>query len=318
MRTVVLSVMVFVSCARADDGQGAGAGAGAGRAVNAAPKGLAVAFGAPRLIAMSAYQSRALVVEAVYQATALSGAAMMGRIVNTGTIKVTAAGAQYLPQPTDRLVVDWGGQLHEFVVKNAQGNAMAATSDAWLASPHLLSYSHALDGQGKADVDVQFDGARFQVRARGTSQLGGEAVAFDLTATGAGDGARDYHGQDVTTTYAMTGSLKGDGYEVAVDEQQSARVVSATSLRVLPSMRGSASSVTTRISSVVRTGGAEIKFDGVQARSDLSEKGGNPRNQHHEVGGRVLRNGTPWGDCAMTAAGPVLKTRDGVVGLGLN
>lgn len=323
MRTVVLSAVFVVSCAGADDqggggGSAAGGGTGRGNAAAAAPKGLPVAFGAPRLIAMSAYQSRAMVVEAVYQATAMSGAGMTGRVMNTGTIRVTAAGAQYQPQPTDRLVVEWGGQRHEFVVKNAQGNSQAPTSDMWLASPHQLSYSHAVQGQGRADMDVAFDGSRFRVSARGTTLLSGESVTFDVTATGAAGGTRDYHGQDVTTEYAMTGSIKGDGYEVAVDERQSARVVSATSLQTLPSMRGSASSITTVISSVLRSGGAEIKFDGVRARSESSEKGGNPKNQHQEVAGRVLRNGALWGECTMTPAGPFLNTKEGPVALGLS
>jgi hypothetical protein len=336
MRTVVVLTLLLVACRATDDGRASNdvnpaagtaapaaagddqASSGGSAGAVATPAGLAVAFGAPRLIAISAYQSRALVVEAVYQATALSGAALVGRVANTGTISVSAAGAQYLPQPADRLVVEWGGQRHEFVVRTAQGNNLAPTSDAWLASPHVLSYSHSLEGQGQADIDVEFDGSRFRVQARGTSLLSGESVTFDLTATGASGGVRDYQGQDVTTSYAMTGSLRGDGYEVAVDEQQTARMVAATSLRTLPSQRGSASSVTTRISSVVRGAAGEIAFDEVTARSDLSERGGSPRNLHHEVAGRLLRNGAPWGEGAMTAAGPVLNTKDGVIPLGLN
>ena len=53
---------------------------------NTSETAFAVAFGLPRIVAMNAYLSRSLVVEAVYQATALSGGGMVGRIVNTGTL----------------------------------------------------------------------------------------------------------------------------------------------------------------------------------------------------------------------------------------
>ena len=54
----------------------------AGGEVNLATA-LPIAFGLPRVVAMNAYLSRSLVVEAVYQATALSGVGMMGQVTNT-------------------------------------------------------------------------------------------------------------------------------------------------------------------------------------------------------------------------------------------
>ena len=109
---------------------------------------LPIAFGLPRLAAANAYLSRAMVVESVYQATALSGAGMMGQVRNTGTLAPGFGGMyQYSPQPTDRLVVSYAGQTHEFVVHEASGNSQAMTSDAWLLSPHQLRYTHRLQGQ---------------------------------------------------------------------------------------------------------------------------------------------------------------------------
>lgn len=312
MRTPCFCVALVVTLGTLGACGGGGAEAGA-----SVPKGLPIAFGAPRLIAMSAHASRAMVVEAVYQASALSGASQLGGVTNTGTIRVTQLGAQYLPEPTDRLVVEWGAQRHEFVVRNAQGNNAAPTAAEWLLSPHVLSYSHALEGQGRVDIDVQFNGTAFSVHTRGTATLGGGSVEVDLTTQGASRGARDPDGQDTTTEYTMTGTLSGDGYTIDVSEQQIARFVAFSSLRRLPSQRGAASSVTTRIASVLHSGGTEIRFDGVRARSDLSEKGGNPKNQNHEVSGRVLRDGALWGECAMAGGMPVLQASDGALQLAL-
>jgi hypothetical protein len=47
---------------------------------------LAIAFGLPWVIAVNAYLSRALAVEAVHQASASSDAGFYGQVTNTGTL----------------------------------------------------------------------------------------------------------------------------------------------------------------------------------------------------------------------------------------
>lgn len=286
-------------------------------AANGAPQGLNVAFGAPRLIAAIAYASRAMIVEAVYHATAVSGSGLLGTVTTTGTVQVSNLGTQYLPTPTDKLVVDLGGQQHEFVVTNVQGNLQAADAATWLASPHVLSYRHVVPGQAEAEIDVRYDGAAFEVHVRGNATFGGERTAVDLTANGRTAATRDYHGQDVTTQYSVAGTLRGEGFEVDVREEHSSRLVAATSLRLLHSMRGSASIVSSRISSVVRSGGAEYRFDGVQVQSTYAEKGGNTTNQESTASGTVSKDGEPFGDCDVAGGAPVLRTRTDVLGLGL-
>lgn len=156
--------------------------------------GLPVAFGLPRVVAVNVYMSRGLVVEAVYQATALSGGASFGRIVNTGTLVLGPAGLQYQHGPTDRLVLKLGTQTHEFVVKDAQGNMAAATATAWLFSTHRLHYTHRLPGQAEADISLSFDGYRFQAKIKGWSMVSGARYTVDLTASGQSATRRDYHG----------------------------------------------------------------------------------------------------------------------------
>jgi len=87
-----------------------GCGSGGSAQSEGQTLGLPIAFGLPRVVALNVYMSRGLVVEAVYQATALSGGSYYGRIVNTGTLVLGPAGLQYQPSPTDRLVLKLGTQ----------------------------------------------------------------------------------------------------------------------------------------------------------------------------------------------------------------
>ena len=307
---------LFVSCDRGAEVEAAGATAEAASTGPAPPVGLEIAFGAPRLVASSAYLSRAMVVEAVYRATALSGAIYAGRIVNTGTIQVTSVGPKYVAEPSDRLVVEWGGQRHEFVVKDAQGNMQAPDSTSWLLSPHVLSYRHTL-GDATADIDVRYDGSGFEVSVQGHAGFGGTRTEIALQASGRSAGTRGLDGQDVSIEYAVTGTLRGDGFEVVVDERHSSQLVSAISPRLLPSQRGSASKVSTVIRSVLTCDGAEYRFDGVEASGGTAERGGRTTNQHATVKGHVLLDGQPFGECVMVAGAPVLRTSRGEISLAL-
>ena len=139
-----------------------GFGSGGNETSESQTRGLAIAFGLPRVVALNVSMSRGLVVEAVYQATALSGGGMVGRVVNTGTLVLGPAGLQYQHSPTDRPILRLGEQTHEFVVKEAQGNVAAATATAWLFSPHRLHYVHRFAGE--ADVYVIIYYAFFHYR----------------------------------------------------------------------------------------------------------------------------------------------------------
>lgn len=270
------------------------------------PKGLAIAFGAPRLIATSALGSRAMVVGAVYAATELSGAQGTGRIVSTGTLRVQGEKATYVAQPTDRLVLLMGGKQHVFVLKNAQGDASAADASAWLMSPHLLSYHHSIEGEAEADFDMRYDGNSFTVKVQGKATFDGCQTEIALDAKGTTGGTRDLDGHELQTRYEMAGTLRGGGFEVTVQESHVMTSVSAQSLSTLPSMRGSASRVATTIGSSLVCGGHTFHFESVQAQSDLKEKGGRTVNQESTTSGTVSCDGAAYGQCAMVGGVPIL------------
>ncbi|MFC1636669.1 hypothetical protein ACFL5Z_17715 [Planctomycetota bacterium] len=265
---------------------------------------------------MNAYISRLLVVEAVYQATRLSGS-MFGQIVNTGTLVVASTGVHYQPSPTDRLIVKLGEQTHEFVVKEAQGNVAAPSAMAWLLSPHVLSYTHRLPDQAEAEISIRFDGYRFDVQVRGWSMLKDRRYTADLAAIGQSSMVRDFHGQQVRTEYHLKGKIQGTGIDLKVDERHVFNMAAASSPRLLPSQRGSASRFTGTLNNVLQVGDDQYKFDAVEITTDMKARGGQGSAGVTSAKGQALRNGKPFGTCVLRTGQVVLETEGGPIKLDL-
>jgi len=280
-------------------------------------KNLAVAFSLPRAAATGVYQSRDLLVEAVYQATNLSGGALRGEIVITGTLRVSDDGIQYSAEPTDRLVVKLDGQTHEFVIKEAQGSDQAATATAWLDEPHMIRYSHKLEGEAEAEISVRFETTRFSAEVKGWCRQFGMRYKVDLKSAGRTAAEGDFHGREEKTGYTLEGTISGGGAEIAVSEKHTFEMASATNLRLLPSQRGSASRFNVTIGNVLRFGGAEYSFKNVEIQFDTKTKGNETQSGLTRAVGAVLRNGKPFGSCAVLVGKAVLKSPSGTVVLDL-
>jgi hypothetical protein len=261
---------------------------------------------------MNAYASRWMVVEAVYQATALSGGAYAGRIVKVGTLQAGPAGLQYAPQPTDRLVVRLGEQTHEFVIHEAQGNAMAPDAGSWLMSPHILRYRHSIPEQAEADLSVRYDGQSFETGVKGWYVHGGVRYQIDLTATGGSTSVRDFHGEEVGTQYDMAGKVLGGEIEVDVSERHGFQMVAATSTKfLLPGRRGMASQFVGTLNNRLRIGDDEFSFRQVLVETGMKAKGGQGQAGLTRLEGAVLRNGEPFGSCTVQGGRAVLVTEAG-------
>ncbi len=297
------------------DAQKPGAESGGDAPVEVADA-LRLAFAFPRVVAANMDMSRAMVVEAVYQATALSGAAQMGRITNTGTLSPGYGGAfQYSPQPADRLVVHYGGQVHEFVVHEANGSSQAATSDDWILSPHQLRYSHRMGSEVEVEARVRFDGSAFEASMRGWAIQQGARYDLDLQSNGRTGGVRDYDGQDIQTAYDLVGTIRGGGLSLNVAERHTSSFVSATSLRSLPSQRGSASQASATLSSTLEFGGASYQFQNVQVESGSRSRGGQDSGGVTGVSGSVLRNGQSFGQFGLQGGRALLNTGAGLIAM---
>lgn len=236
---------------------------------------LAIAFGLPRVIAVNAYLSRALIVEAVYQATALSGSGYYGQITNTGTLTAAYGGLQYLPQPADRLVLQLGQERHEFVVKEAQGNMQAQTAIDWLLMPHVLRYTHIMPGQAEAEMAVQFDGVKFISEVTGWYLQSGQRYDLKLRASGRSQTQRGIDGQEAQTEYDFTGTISQEGFTLNVAERHAMSLAAAFHpSRLLPSQRGSASRFNGTINNTLKRGGVEFRFENVRVQTDMAARGG--------------------------------------------
>ncbi len=242
----------------------------------------------------------------------------MGQIANTGTLTPGYGGGfQYSPQPQDRLVVHLGPQqTHEFVVRQAQGNSYAATAAEWMMSPHVLQYSHRLPGQAEAEMTAQFDGSQFQVQVRGWYMQSGTRYDLNMSATGQTSGSSGVDGQDSQTQYDLTGTISGGGLEVEVHERHSSTMAAATSLRLLPSQRGSVSRFNGVLNNVLRVGGEEYRFQNVQVQTDQRTRGTNTGQAGLTLlEGLVVRSGQPFGQLVLQAGQAFLQTNSGVIPL---
>jgi len=284
---------VLAACGGGDDAAAAGGGATARG--GAEGKALGIAFGLPRVVAAAAYQSRSTVAEAVYFACAqTSSLQTTGQITTTGTVAITQYGAQYLPTPADKLVVQRNGETEEFESISANGNQAADTAITWLQSPHRLAYVYRVPGKGEARIDEQFDGSRFTSTLKGFSQLGGERYEIDLTASGGTQGTSDLDGTEAQSAYDVVGTVRGGGIEVDVKERHFSNYASAVSIRMLYSQRGWASQFRATIASTVKSGGSSYRFDSVQVETGAKEKGGQQTSDVVSTSGAILRDDRPW------------------------
>jgi hypothetical protein len=243
---------------------------------------------------------------------------MMGQVTNTGTLSPGYGGGfQYSPQPSDRLIVNLGPQqTHEFFVRQAQGNIQARTATEWVMSPHVLQYFHRLQGQVEAELSAQFNGTQFQVQVQGWYMQSGTRYDLNLSATGHTSGSSGYDGQDAQTQYDLTGSISGGGFEVEVHERHSSTMASATSLRLLPSQRGSASRFNGVLNNVLRIGGDEYRFQNVQVQTDQRTRGtATGQAGLTMLEGMVMRSGQPFGRLVSQSGQAFLQTQSGMLPL---
>jgi hypothetical protein len=279
---------------------------------------LAMAFGLPRLITINVEFSRSLLVEAVYQATAYSGAGASGGVTNTGTLVVSQQGVQYSPTPTDKLVVQLGGQTHEFVLTQVQGSMQAPTATEWLMQPHVLQYTHAVAGTGSMEVNGRFDGASFTLQIKGHYTHANRAYALELQSQGRVQGVSDLHGADNSVVYQVTGAVTRDDFRIDVNEQHTSAFVAANNLRLQPSQRGSAGRVTSILNNVLTTGGHTYTLDNIEVVFDTKEKGGNRTSGITSLRGNVTCQGALYGQCAAQNGKAYLQTSTGVMPLEIN
>ncbi len=279
-------------------------------------KALSVGHGLPRVIALNAYHSRQMMVQAVFHATALAGVAGTGRIVNTGTLSPGFGGFHYAPSPQDRLVIRLPNATHEFVVKESQGNLFVSTPAAFLLADHVMRYTHRIPDRAENEISVQNVRGRIEAKVTGWYVQGGQKYNIQLLAAGTSAAQRDFQGQEVKTDYALTGTIRGGGLEVSVDERHSFAMAAATSLRLPTTMRKTASRFTGTNNNTVRVGSDTYRWKGVEYVTDsMTSQAGGGGAGVSRAEGEVLRNGSAFGRYALDGGKVVLQTGGGTLAL---
>jgi len=145
-----------------------------------------------------------------------------------GTLTLAAGGRwAYDASPTDRLVVEAGSLVQKFVVLEAQGNQAAADADAWIASNHVLRYRHRVTDVLDVEVTDRSVNGRFSFSLKGRAYYAKKPFDADLKAEGTYSFQRDLAGYDARSSYALKGTLTGEGVRADVDETHEFRLISA-------------------------------------------------------------------------------------------
>jgi hypothetical protein len=165
-------------------------------------------------------------------------------------------------------------------------------------------------------MSAQFDGSRFDVQVRGWYVQSGTRYELSLSAIGQTSGSSGFDGQDAQTQYELTGTITGGRMEIDVHERHISTMAAATSLRLLPSQRGSASRFNAAINSVVRVTGDEYRFQNVQVQTDQRTRGTTTGQAGLTMlDGVVLQSGRPFGRLVLQAGQAFLQTGNNLIPL---
>src|SRR6185503_7524034 len=118
-------------------------------------------------------------------------------------------------------------------------------------------------------------------------------------------GVVDADGADTKTHSDLTGSITGDDVVLEVHEQHINIFASSTSLRLMPSMRGSANQFFSTIGNVLKTGGETYRYNNIQVETGSKEKGNQGSAGVVAVKGIILRNDRPFAECTLQNGIPI-------------
>jgi hypothetical protein len=168
--------------------------------------------------------------DVVALATELGGKGERGLITH-GTLRQDAAGTEYWPEPTDRLVVErprWPREV--LFIKELSGD-MEASSAGFLQGPHVVDVAVVIDGYAQVRVRSERtgDGAAASSMA-GYDTYQGARYKVDVSGTGSYTESRTNTRITRVSEQRFTGIIAGDGRRIDVDETWSHELVSTVGL----------------------------------------------------------------------------------------
>lgn len=237
--------------------------------------------------------------EAIQGASALSGT---GRVVTTGTIERDGERFVYRPEPTDRLVVpSEDGGTRTFTFDRMEGDM--SSIDAFFRNDHDFSFSvRETDGTDLA-VRTTKRGREHDVTVRGSVVYEGETFEADIRYHGNETHESDSTGATYTSTATYSGTVRGDGMELTVQETQRYQQVHAVRTA---GVGGSATSQTREIDNTLRVGEDTYRWNGVRTHATFRDGYANNRNREWAASGQLFRNDELLGTYRLGSAGNVL------------
>ncbi|MHC4548455.1 MAG: hypothetical protein ACYTEZ_06725 [Planctomycetota bacterium] len=250
----------------------------------------------PTLLGRAMYESRTIMVQAVFAATVLSGRGGTGGVVTTGTLTQQAAGTlqfRYAAQPPDKLVVKLAGRKHhELKVTEVRGDLRAATPEAFLDGNHSLAYEHFIPEQASMQVATRSVNGNWTYATKGWFVHENTRFATDFRAQGTYWFQNDMSGAENKNRYAVQGTIRGGGLSIAIKEEHHFRLVSAQWVNRRQRTVTHSVDVNNNTLAVGRD-----TFRWVDAKIAKVFTNGRPSsvNEDWQATGQVLRNDRPFG-----------------------
>lgn len=269
---------------------------------------LRMAFATPRELVGRAYLSRRILMEALFQATALSERAASAGIVSSGTLIVQGTDIGYDVEPADRFVVDLDGRAHEFTVEEIQGNFLAASATEWLVSTHALRYRYRRAEQSELSVVLSYDQVLFSMDISGWHVDSGTRFDTDLVASGQASGTLGENGHQLWASFSTTGSLRGGGLEITVRQEHRGNLgVSSGVLHPDASRAVASGRSRVNLNNNVRMGEEVYGFNKVEMATEVHLTAGAAEVELISLTGSLFRGGDLFGSLVLLDGQPVVQ-----------
>ncbi len=224
------------------------------------------------------------------------------RLVTTGTIERSGDRFVYSPEPRDRLVVpgeDGGTRTYRF--DKIEGNLSSV--EAYFQNDHDFRFS-VEEGEGeRLDITSTKDGHQHDVTVKGNVVFEGETFQADIRYRGNEVHEGDSTGSTYTSTATYSGTVRGEGMVLTVEETQRYQQVHAVRTE---GFGGSAVSRTREINNRLEVGDDTYRWQGVRTHQTFRNGYANNANGEWAAAGQLFHNDALLGTYRLGSTGNII------------
>ena len=237
--------------------------------------------------------------EALQGASALSGS---NTLVTHGTIERQGDRFVYRAEPSDRLVVpSEEGGTRTFTFETIEGDL--SSFEAFFENDHRFVFAVQETDGDDLSISSERRGRLHDVTVRGDVVYEGETYNTDIRYRAEVTHEADSTGSERTRSATHTGTVRGDGMVLTVEERQTFHVVQA--MRI-DGLGGSATQQTRLIDNRLRVGEDEYRWNGVRTHQTFRDGVASNRNHEWAASGELLLNDAVLGTYRLGARDDVL------------